>query len=79
MTATLKRRLAVLETSMGINSNMPIIVFQPEPNDHARIERQAEIDQLKKSGRQIIILSLGDGWAVWKDGLCVSDGGLGHE
>ena len=76
---TFKRRLAALETSMGINSNMPIVVFRSDPHDHDWIEQQAEIEQLKSCGKYFVLVSQGDGYGAWKNGRCISDGGLGHE
>lgn len=71
--------MTIFKRRMGINNNIPIIFFRPEPYNHNRIERQTEIDQLKKSGQLIVILSQGDGWTMWNNELCVSDGEFGHE
>ncbi len=66
-------------TKIKLNKSIDVVVFRPEPTDHDRIERLTEIDQLKKSGVRLTVISEGDGWATWKDGRCLNDGGLGHE
>lgn len=62
-----------------LNRNIPVIYFHPDKNDDDRVERLAEIDQLKKSVKRLTLISQGDGYAVWEDGECIVDGGLGHE
>ena len=45
---TLKQRIVKLEAMIDINK--PVIIFRPEPHEHNRIERQAEIVKLTASG-----------------------------
>lgn len=79
MTANLNRRMDKLEAMHGLSDSKPVIIFRPERHDHDQVERQAELDRLKTSGKYVIVLSDGDGYAVWNKGQCIVDGGLGHE
>jgi len=61
------------------NKNIQVILFRPDECDKDRIERLADIEQLKTSGVHVSVVSQSDGWATWKDGKCIKDGALGHE
>ncbi len=52
-----------------------VLVAVLEPD---RTERLADIERLKKCVRHLALISSGDGYAVWEDGECTKDGGLGH-
>lgn len=72
--ANLESRIVQIEAKVRINQ--PLILFKPELRDHDKDEQTAHIKRLIKTGRHVILLSDGDGWATWKDGKCITDGGL---
>lgn len=72
--ANLESRIKHIEISSGINQ--PSILFKPELRDEDREEKAARIKRLIKRGRHVILLSDGDGYAVWNNGKCIADGGL---
>lgn len=62
-----------------LNRNIPVIYLHPDKNDHDWDERLAEIERLKKAVNRLTLFSQSDGYAVWENGECINDGGLGHE
>jgi len=61
------------------NKDIFVVVWHPDKDDNDRIERLAEIDELKKSVARLGVVSQYDGYAVWENGKCIKDGGLGYE
>ena len=59
------------------NRNIQVILWHPDKNDDDRIERLADIERLKKAVNRLCLISQGDGHAIWENGKCIKDGGLG--
>ncbi len=66
-------------TRISMNKNIPVIYLHPDKNDHDRVERLSDIARLKEAGNLLILISQSDGGAIWEDGKCINDNGLGHE
>ena len=60
------------------NRNIQVILWYPNKNDDDRTERLADIERLKKAVNRLGLISQGDGYAIWENGKCIKDGGLGR-
>jgi len=61
------------------NKDIQVVLWYPDKDDTDRVERLADIERLKKSVSYLVLVSQSDGGAIWKDGKCIKDNGLGHE
>ncbi len=58
------------------NRDIRIILWYPDTNDSDRVERLADIEQLKQCVKYLTLISQNDGYAIWENGKCTKDGGL---